>query len=177
MTREPTLRMLNPRLSRVPTVHVIAIAVLFCFVCCLTGCAGTTSGQGTLPSITPWQQEAVRLPEVPVATTEPDADGVEFTGVSISGEEAYIVVQFKASPKTVQGWTQGTVYVVDEKTSAIYKDVPVAPIIGPLLGRPVEEGQLGYVMLFNQQDGIKPGSVVSVILGKYKRVHVTVPPV
>jgi hypothetical protein len=48
------------------------------------------------------------------------------------------------------------------------------PILGPLLGRPQHEGQIGYVMLFNTSLGIKPGSVVTVVLGDFRQEHVTV---
>jgi hypothetical protein len=83
-------------------------------------------------------------------------------------------VGFKVPPRTAENWWQGSVYVIDEGTGTVYKDIPVAPIIGPLLAKPVEEGQIGYAMLNNYRNGVKSGSVVSVVLGKFKREHITV---
>jgi hypothetical protein len=48
------------------------------------------------------------------------------------------------------------------------------PTVGPLLGRPKEPGQIGYVMLVNAPPGLHPGSIVTVVLGDCKQEHVTV---
>jgi hypothetical protein len=37
--------------------------------------------------------------------------------------------------------------------------------------KPKTDGQPGYVMLNNTNMGLKSGSTVIVVLGKYKRVH------
>ncbi len=130
-----------------------------------------------LPHITPWQPKATaESSDLPVVVSEPDPDGVELVGVSLAREEGFIVVQFRAPPGVTGGWSQGSIFVIDEATKAAYKEVPVMPKIGPLFGRPQEEGQLGYVMLFNYQEGVKPGAAVSVIMGRYQREHVTVQP-
>jgi hypothetical protein len=43
-----------------------------------------------------------------------------------------------------------------------------------LFVKPQEAGQEGYYMLINAGAGIKAGSLVTVVLGNYKREHITV---
>lgn len=112
---------------------------------------------------------------IPVVTAEPDSDGVSFEGIGFAGEGAYIMVQFTAPMKQSERWQQDFIWVVDEKTRILYKDVPVVPVVGTLIGRPSQEGDIGYVMLYNLYNGIKSGSVVSVVMGNYKREHIVVP--
>jgi hypothetical protein len=95
-------------------------------------------------------------------------------GVGFAADGAYVHVQFKAPPQVARGWKQGNVYVTDEATGIVYKDIPVMPILGPLIGHPQYGGQIGYVMLFNTSSGIKSGSVVTVVLGDFRQEHVTV---
>jgi hypothetical protein len=99
---------------------------------------------------------------------------VKLLGVSLSADRIYIMVSFTAPPQAVQGWGQGSIYVVDESSGALYRDIPIVPVLGTLFGRPQQEGQMGYVMLNNPADGIRSGSVVSVVLGRFKREHVMV---
>jgi hypothetical protein len=110
---------------------------------------------------------------IPVSETGAPAV-VKVTRVEIGRESGLIMVQFTAPPKVVAKWWQGSVSVTDEATGAVYNEVPVLPIVGPLIGRPVRAGQLGYVMLSNLPTPLKPGSVVTVILGEYKFEHQTV---
>jgi type II secretory pathway pseudopilin PulG len=105
-------------------------------------------------------------------TTAPAA--VELLRVEVGRESGLISVQFKAPPKVAQKWWQGSVSVIDEGTGAVYNEVPVLPIVGPLIGRPVRAGQLGYVMLSNAPTPLKPGAVVTVVLGEYRFEHQTV---
>ena len=56
----------------------------------------------------------------------------------------------------------------------MYKEIPVMPIVGPLMGRPKIEGQVAYMMLINYGNGITKESKVSVVMGKYKREHIRV---
>jgi hypothetical protein len=110
--------------------------------------------------------------EIALANTEPDADNVRFEGVGFAAEGAYIAVYFKAPPQLVDGWWQGSVYVIDEATNQIFSEVPVMPVIGPLIAKPKEDGQPGYFMLNNAGRAISAKSLLTVVLGKYKRVHV-----
>ena len=99
---------------------------------------------------------------------------VELLRVTFGADGAYIFVQFKAHPKVADKFWPGVLSVVDEATGAVYNEVPVMPVIGPLIARPKQEGQLGYVMLVNAPPCLRPGSIVTVILGDFRQEHVTV---
>jgi hypothetical protein len=108
------------------------------------------------------------------AATQAVTPSVELLGVGFAADTGFIMVEFKADPRVARRWMQGTVYVVDESSGAIYNEIPVMPTVGPLLGRPKEPGQVGYVMLVNAPPGIHSGSIVTVVLGDFKQEHVTV---
>ena len=108
------------------------------------------------------------------ATDDASLPQVELLGVDFAAEGNYIHVQFRATPRLTRQWGQGNVYVIDEVTGIIYNGIPVAPLIGPLIGRPVRDGQVGYVMLVNTDGGLHAGSIVTVVLGNFKQEHVTV---
>lgn len=135
--------------------------------------------QPVLPTITPTAAPA------PVrATTEPTPTGtaitdagsaqVELLAVDFAAEGSYIHVEFRAPPRLTRQWGQGNVSVTDEATGITYNGIPVAPLIGPLIGRPLNAGQIGYVMLVNTGDGLHTGSFVTVVLGNFKQEHVLV---
>jgi hypothetical protein len=114
-------------------------------------------------------------PAAEITATGPAAPAVvELVRVEIGRESGLISVQFKAPPKVAQKWWQGSVSVTDEGTGAVYNEIPVLPIIGPLISRPARVGQLGYVMLSNAPTPLAPGAVVTVVLGNYKFEHQTV---
>jgi len=69
--------------------------------------------------------------------------------------------------------TQDYIWVVDEQTRVVYKDIPMMPKIGPLIGRPAHEGQGAYVMLLSYGT-VKPGAIVTVVVGNYKREHIKI---
>jgi hypothetical protein len=106
------------------------------------------------------------------AATKADQQ-VEVLGVGFAAEAALIMVRFKAPPKIAEQWWQGRVSVIDEATGKVYNEIPVTPLIGPLIGRPKIAGQSGYVMLVNAPPGIQPGSTVTVVLGNYQQEHVS----
>jgi hypothetical protein len=112
--------------------------------------------------------------ETVTATGETGAAGVELLGVSFGADGAYIYVQYKASPKVADKFWPGVLSVVDEATGTVYNEVPVMPVIGPLIARPKQEGQMGYVMLVNAPPGLRSGSIVTVILADFRQEHVTV---
>lgn len=95
-------------------------------------------------------------------------------GVHIGGDGGFINVEFTAPPPIVAKWYDGSVYVIDELTGIKYKDIPVMPVIGPLFAKPKIAGQGGYVMFYNLKNAIKPGSVLTVVLGDFKAEHVIV---
>jgi hypothetical protein len=102
-----------------------------------------------------------------------DGSPIEITDVSFAGEGAYIIVQFFAPPKITHTWLQGNVSVIDETTGTVYNEIPVAPVIGPLIARPKQYGRLGYVMLVNAPTPLRAGAQVSVVLGDYRHEHLT----
>jgi hypothetical protein len=103
-----------------------------------------------------------------------NAGAVELLGVEVGRESGLILVQFKAPPSLARRWQQGSVYVVDEATGSVYSEIPVAPVVGPLFGRPKVVGQTGYVMFSNAPVALQAGSGVTVVLGDFKQEHVTV---
>ena len=110
------------------------------------------------------------------ASTAASADfsQMQLIGVGLAAESNYIAVYYKCSPVLARALRQGNVYVVDEATGATYKAIPVVPVIGPLLNRPQKTGQVAYVMLANEAPYVTKGSVVTVVLGGFKKEHVTV---
>jgi len=116
-----------------------------------------------LPTLPSEEEPAGTLPQT-----------IEVLRVGFAGEGGMIHIQFRAPPKEAAKWWQGDVQVIDEKTQNSYNEIPVMPKIGPLIGRPKREGQLGYVMLSNVPPYLQPGAVVTVVLGNYKFEHVTV---
>jgi hypothetical protein len=138
-----------------------------------SGCRPTESED--LPTITAWEQPKKIADKVKLTNIEPDEDGIKLMNVGLAEDGAMITVNFFGPGKTIKKWNQGDVYIVDESSGAGYSQIPVAPVIGPLFGKPTTDKQgRAYVMLSNPDNGIKTGSKVSVILGKYKREHVVV---
>jgi hypothetical protein len=99
---------------------------------------------------------------------------VEITSVSLAGEGGMIMVQFQAPPSEAEQWWPGNVSVEDVGTGAVYDEIPVMPKIGPLIGRPKVAGQPGYVMLVNAAPYLRPGALVTVVLGRHEFENVPV---
>ncbi|MFN8597630.1 MAG: hypothetical protein U0559_15785 [Anaerolineae bacterium] len=112
------------------------------------------------------------LPQ-PTANTPP---AISVSSVGFGAKGAYIHVQFMASVKAARGWQQGSVTVIDEATGTEFREIPVLPIIGPLISRPIRDGLGGYVMLVHAPPILKPGSLVTVKLGDYVQEHIAVIP-
>jgi hypothetical protein len=155
--------------------------------------AQSTAAPGSLPVATPGPtlvapeigsvptaESLAAAAQVPITATQELAVGapvtgtVELLGVGFAAEGGFIIVSFRASPRVVQKWWQGAVSVTGEATGTVYNEIPVVPVIGPLIGRPVEEGQLGYVMLVHAPPSLKAGDLVTVVLGDYRFEHVPV---
>jgi len=111
---------------------------------------------------------------VVTATEEAGTAGVELLSVGLAAEGELIIVNYRADPWAAQKFWPGAVSVIDETTGAVYNEVPVMPVIGPLIGRPKEAGQPGYVMLVNTLPGLRSGNLVTVVLADFKQEHVTV---
>jgi len=120
---------------------------------------------------------ATSTPEAdqPFLTTpvSPASEAIQVLSVQIAVDGAMVIVNFKAPVSVARSWFQGSVFVVDEATGDVYANIPTLPSVGPLFGRPKEDGQVGYVMLANVP-GLGPGAVVTVVLGEFKKEHVVV---
>jgi hypothetical protein len=110
-------------------------------------------------------------------TSDPDEAAdlakVELLGVELAADGAYVAVQFKAPPRLARTWQAGQVSVTDEATQTVYDDIPLVPVLGALFGRPIEDGQIGYVMFFNVPP-LAAGAQVTVLLGGFRQEHVNV---
>ena len=98
----------------------------------------------------------------------------EVLGVGFAGEGAYIHITFRAPVGTARSLQPGMVSVTNEDTGTAWAAVPVMPKIGPLIGKPIRDGQPGYVMLVNGPTPLLPGEMVTVVLGNYTEEHVVV---
>jgi hypothetical protein len=114
------------------------------------------------------------LSSIDLALSEPDPDGAELLGVRFAAEGGYVMVEFKSPRELAENWNEGSIFLLEEKTGITYWDIPQVPVLGLLLGKPQEEGQKGYAMFKNIAAGIKTGSVVTVVLGNYKREHINI---
>jgi hypothetical protein len=99
---------------------------------------------------------------------------IQVLGVGFAADGQFINVQFTGPPQLVSPLNQLNCYVQDEATGTIYNSVPVMPVVGPLLGRPARDGQIGYVMFLNVDLGMKAGDTVTVVLGDVREEHVVV---
>ncbi len=111
------------------------------------------------------------------ATSTPVAQTSEprLLGVTFAADSGMVIVYYAASPALARTWQPGNVSVTDEATGFKYNEVPVMPVIGPLIAHPVQEGQQGYVMFVNPPGNLlKSGARVTVILGEFKQEHVVV---
>ena len=135
--------------------------------------AEPTSAPPIVPTQAPPTQTLPRAGHTPAPTTS-NINQVQILSVGLAEEGGLIMVRFKAPPEVAQQWWQGRVSIVDEATGTTYNEIPDVPNIGPLIGRPRVAGQLGYVMLVNPPPGLRPGAMVTVVLGNYKQEHVTV---
>jgi hypothetical protein len=103
----------------------------------------------------------------PSATATRKEPSVEIISVGFAGEGGFIHVQFMATPSLARRWNQGLVSVTDEETGIEYTEIPIMPVVGALIGKPLHEGQPGYVMLVNAPVPLKAGARVTVKLGDY----------
>jgi hypothetical protein len=150
-------------------VWLVLMAIAFLI---LSGCYTTSSE--VFPEIKAWQPPIVSTEGIPLAAVEPDPDGVRLVQVGIAADGPMIMVSFQGPSDLVHRWNQGSIYVIDEKRGVKYDQITTAPVLGPLFNKPKEDGRIGFVMLNNYDSNLKVGSSVTAILGKYKRIQVTV---
>jgi hypothetical protein len=129
-----------------------------------------------VPNIPATPLDSVDLSKYTSVQSEPDPDGAQLFEVGFGADGVYIAVSYTAPPELAAKWIQGDIFVVDEKSGTVFNQTALVPVIGWLFQRPMEQGQYASVMLVNSYHGfqIKSGAVVTVVLGKYKREHVTV---
>jgi hypothetical protein len=100
---------------------------------------------------------------------------VQLENVSLGTDGRLVVVNFLAPYRFTDSLTvRGRAYVIDEATGVTYQDIPVMPIIGPLVGRPNANGLQSYIMFYNNDIAIQKGSLVTVVLANFRQEHVTV---
>lgn len=107
-------------------------------------------------------------------TPAPSNSQVSLLRVSFGNDGQLIYVQFLAPPEVARNWQQGFLYVIDEETGTQYADIPVAPVLGPLLSKPIRDGQPGYVMLINTNMSLGGNRYLTVVLGEYRWEHVKI---
>ncbi|MCI0519929.1 MAG: hypothetical protein L0Z70_06685 [Chloroflexi bacterium] len=107
-------------------------------------------------------------------TPSPANPEVTLLRVSFGNDGQLIHVQFLAPPEVARNWQQGMLYVIDEETGVQYANIPVAPVLGPLLSKPIRDGQPGYVMLINTNMSLGGNRYLTVILGDYRWEHVKI---
>jgi hypothetical protein len=154
---------------------LIGVAILL-VLAMLSACANDQETQSlpslvTNPPATP--NNTVDLSKYILTENEPDPDGAQFFSISIGANDEMIGVNYTAPPQLAQKWIQGDIFVVNEKNGQIFRDTVIVPVVGWLFQRPVLAGQHAAVMLVN--NGLKKGDTVTVVLGKYKRLHYTIP--
>jgi len=126
------------------------------------------SGDQPAPSPTPTEKPEEDKPD-------PDVQqAVEVTQVGLAAEGGFIIVRFLAPPDEAEKWWQGSVSVTDEGNGAVYEEIPLLPRIGLMIARPKVAGQLGYVLLVNAPPLLRPGALVTVVLGAHQFAHVPV---
>jgi hypothetical protein len=127
-------------------------------------------------SPTPASMSATPIPEqeTSVISAAGEATAVEVLAVDFAAEGGMIMVRFLAPPEEAEKWWPGTVSVMDEGNDVVYREIPVLPKVGPLIGRPKVAGQPGYVMLVNAPPYLEPGVLVTVELGSHRFEHVPV---
>jgi hypothetical protein len=120
-------------------------------------------------------------PTAPLAAGSPEATAgvaltgtLELLGVSFGAEGAFVVVNYQAPPQVAQAFWPGVPSVVDEASGTASEEVPVMPVIGPLIARPLQQGQPGYVILVHMPPMLRQGSLVTVDLAGYRFEHVPV---
>jgi hypothetical protein len=133
-----------------------------------TALATALPAVASLPMATP---TAVELAPTTMVT---DTDTVTVASVGLAADGGFLIINFQAPPQVATRWYQGAVSLTDEATGAIYSEIPVMPVVGPLFGRPVEPGQPGYVMLVNAPNRLQVGAKVTVVLGDYRFEHLLV---
>jgi len=122
-----------------------------------------------LPTPQPFVQPTIV--GTPLAGNE--STSVQIIKVEIGGEGGFIVVNYTSSYQEAQNFWPSRIWLEDEETRIIYDEIPVMPIIGPLIARPQQDGQPGYIMFVNNPP-LFPGAVVTLVFDTYEIKHIPV---
>ena len=90
--------------------------------------------------------------------------------IRLSGAGDLIDARFKTTSETLE---PGPIYLKDEATGKIATLVSV-PRIGRLISRKTKLNNFSYGLFINPQDSIKAGSLVTLVVGCFKKEHVIV---
>jgi hypothetical protein len=134
-----------------------------------TTAAGPTETPGGVPALEGTPTDIVLIPS-PIAS-QGDWD---LLAVGYAADGGFIMISFTAPVDQVALLYQGTVSVTNEGTGEIYNEIPVMPVVGPMVGRPIMDGQPGYVMLVNHYPPLQPGSLVTIVLGEIRFEHIPI---
>jgi hypothetical protein len=165
----------KPARSRKLLLHII-LALALLAIAGIVGSCGQNSEESPLPSIVPNTQasiSSVNLNDYKTTNSEPDPDGVTLVSVGFAAENSMISVIYSAPPELAKYWNPGDIFVVEENSGKVYRSTVLMPVVGWLFQRPQTQYQSVSVMLTN--NGLQSGAVVTVVLGKYKRLHYKIP--
>jgi hypothetical protein len=133
--------------------------------------AGAEPAQATLPPAPGYSIPTDIVLPVEVIARQGD---VQLLGVTFAADSGFIMVNFIVPPSLASEMYHGRFSVTDEATGEVYNEIPVMPVIGPLIGRPIQEGQRGYVMLINRAPQLEPGALVTVVIVDARFEHIPV---
>jgi len=90
--------------------------------------------------------------------------------IRLSGVGDFIDVRFKVNAEAMR---PGPVYIKDEKTGKT-ATVATVPKIGWLMTRRTKVGNTAFLILKNPDNSIKAGSLVTLVVGQYRKEHIPV---
>lgn len=133
----------------------------------------------SLPAVLPTSPPPELEPAPPPASEIPESSAgvtatVELLSVGFGAEGAYVVANYIAPPVIAQTFWPGVLSITDEASGTVFNEVPLVPLIGPLIARPIEDGQPGYFMVVHSPAILRHGSLVTVELAGYIFEHVPV---
>jgi hypothetical protein len=90
--------------------------------------------------------------------------------IRLTGAGDLIDARFRTTPESL---APGPIYLQDEATGIIATLVSV-PRLGRLVTRRAKVKAFSYGLFINPQDSIKAGSIVTLVVGGFKKEHLTV---
>jgi hypothetical protein len=90
--------------------------------------------------------------------------------ISIGGAGDLLTARYQVEDKMKR---PGPIYLQDEKTGKVCK-ITVAPKIGPLMSSRRKTGNSGFCIFQNTDFAVRPGSLVTFVIGDYRKEHIKV---